>query len=92
MCPLGDDPGTYSYLYGHEGTAPFVKEVWWPQQNELQLIECLATGGTFDLTFRRAKAERIPYNATRKELKALGTPVLSGSLKTLIRELKAALP
>ena len=28
----------------------------------------------------------------RKELKALGTPVLSGSLKTLIRELKAALP
>ena len=70
VCPLGDDPGTYSYLYGHEGTAPFVKEVWWPQQNELQLIECLATGGTFDLTFRRAKAERIPYNATRKELKA----------------------
>lgn len=28
----------------------------------------------------------------RKELKALGTPILSGSLKTLIRELKAALP
>ncbi len=28
----------------------------------------------------------------RKELKQLGTPVLSGSLKTLIRELKAALP
>lgn len=28
----------------------------------------------------------------RQELKALGTPVLSGSLKTLIRELKSALP
>ena len=28
----------------------------------------------------------------RKELKALGTPVLSGSLKSLIRELKAVLP
>ena len=28
----------------------------------------------------------------RKELKHLGTPILSGSLKTLIRELKAALP
>ncbi|MCB9670752.1 MAG: VWA domain-containing protein [Alphaproteobacteria bacterium] len=28
----------------------------------------------------------------RKELQALGTPVLSGSLKTLIKELKAALP
>jgi len=27
----------------------------------------------------------------RKELKALGTPVLSGSLKTLIKELKSAL-
>ena len=28
----------------------------------------------------------------RKELKALGTPVISGSLKTLIRELKSVLP
>ena len=28
----------------------------------------------------------------RKELKQLGTPILSGSLKTLIRELKSALP
>jgi hypothetical protein len=28
----------------------------------------------------------------RQELKQMGTPVLSGSLKTLIRELKAALP
>lgn len=28
----------------------------------------------------------------RAELKALGTPVLSGSLRTLVRELKAALP
>ncbi len=28
----------------------------------------------------------------RDELKALGTPVLSGSLRTLVRELKAALP
>ncbi|MEN0064869.1 MAG: VWA domain-containing protein [Myxococcota bacterium] len=28
----------------------------------------------------------------RRELKALGTPVLSGSLRTLIRELKSALP
>lgn len=28
----------------------------------------------------------------RKELKALGTPVLSGSLKTLVKELKAVLP
>ena len=30
------------------------------------------TGGTFDLTFRRAKAANIPYNATRKELKRIG--------------------
>ena len=28
----------------------------------------------------------------RQELKQLGTPILSGSMKTLIRELKAALP
>ena len=40
------------------------------QHNELQLIECLATGGTFDLMFRQAELRNVAYNVSRKDLEA----------------------
>ena len=56
-CPRGDDPFT--------GTAlnPATQ-----QYNEKQEVVCVASGGTFTLTFRGETTSRIPWDATAAQL------------------------
>lgn len=57
-CPRGDDPFT--------GTSIDPAN---EQYNEKQQIVCVATGGTFTLTFKGATTANIPYDATVSKLK-----------------------
>jgi len=52
LCPTGDDPltGTSADPAGQ-------------QYNEIQKVQCTATGGTFTLSFQQKTTKPIPYNA-----------------------------
>jgi len=60
-CPRGDDPFT--------GTAinPTTQ-----QYNEKQEVVCVASGGTFTLTFRGETTARIPWDATAAQVRSGG--------------------
>lgn len=59
-CPTGDDPLT--------GTTSDVTNG--VQTNEVQRVLCMATGGTFTLSFRGKTTEDIPYDADVSEVTA----------------------
>ena len=80
-CPYGDNPLKTTYL--NTGVTP---NEYQTQPNERQTIRCIASAGTFTITFRGETTPAIDYNAPASDdwvaLSGLGTVTLTTMTNT----------
>jgi hypothetical protein len=63
VCPNGDDPLTKNQVISSPQLRSLLTQV-----NEIQLLKCIATSGSFVLFYKGFPSETIPYNADAKQL------------------------